>query len=265
MNRAVRKRAGKLRGKALKSLAKSRGSDLSSVSTRLAQNRYAEVLEWFEKPQHANASALAADIAASVMADTEKTTEEIAPRFITQDHLCKIECAAGCSWCCRQPLQVSILGAISVADYILKTGQKDSYGPRLTEYAQKLEPYQYDHQGLKSCFERCPFLGSDDRCQVYEARPVVCRAFHSTDRRSCERVIAERMEDRNVPMYSSYFGFIGVPLSGARQALSELGMDDRPVVLGPAVKLLLDDFEGVLADWLDGGDAFAEVAVRPNP
>ena len=261
MKRAVRKRAGKLRAKALKSLDKSKGGDLQSVSNRESQAQYSDVLALFENPTHANIGGLVSEMARSLMQGTRQTVEEIAPKFISESDLGKIECSAGCSWCCRQPLQVSILGAISVAAHILDNGWKERYSPLLEAYLQTIAPYDYDHLRLKECFERCPFLGSDDRCGVYEARPVVCRAFHSTDKTCCEKVIAERSTDRNIPMFSRYFGFIGTRLSGARQALKDMGLDDRPVVLGAAVKLLLDDFEGVIEKWLEGEDVFEKVAV----
>jgi Fe-S-cluster containining protein len=262
MKRAVRKRAGKLRGKALKSLAKSKKTDLQSVSNRLSQTQYAEVLERFENPTHGSPAQLARDLASAVMVATEQTSEREVPRFITPQHLAKIECAAGCSWCCRQPLQVSILGAVSVAAHLLDNGLRETYLPLLEEHVQMLEPFEYDRKKMKDCFELCPFLGDDQRCQVYQARPVICRAFHSTDKSCCERIVQERTENRDVPMFSRLFGFIGVRLSGARQALKELGLDDRPVVLGAAVKLLLDDFDGVVSDWIEGGDVFDQVAIR---
>ena len=261
MKRAVRKRAGKLRAKALKSLGKSKGSDLQSVSNRESQAQYSEVLALFESPTHENIGELVSEMARSLMQGTRQTAEEVAPGFISETDLGKIECSTGCSWCCRQPLQVSILGAISVAAYILENGLEDHYSPLLESYVQTIAPYENDYLRLKECFERCPFLGSDDRCGVYQARPVVCRAFHSTDKACCERVIVERSKDRNIPMFSRYFGFIGMRLSGARQALKDMGFDDRPVVLGAAVKLLLDDFEGVTEKWIEGENVFEEVAV----
>lgn len=261
IKRAVRKRAGKLRAKTMKSLAKSKGGDLQSVSNQESQTQYSEVLALFENPTHENVGELVSEMARRLMQGTRQTAEEVAPRFISETDLGKIECSAGCSWCCRQPLQVSILGAISVAAYILDNGLKDHYSPLLETYVQTIAPYEYDHLRLKECFEPCPFLGAGERCGVYEARPVVCRAFHSTDKRCCEKVIVERSKDRNIPMFSRYFGFIGMRLSGARQALKDMGFDDRPVVLGAAVKLLLDDFEGVTEKWLDGEDVFEEVAV----
>jgi Fe-S-cluster containining protein len=262
MKRAVRKRAGKLREKALKSVAKSKGSDLQSVSNRLSQMQYADVLARFENPTHDSLEQLARDLASSVMLATEQTAEQEATKFITDQHLSKIECAAGCSWCCRQPLQVSILGAVSVAAYILDNDLGETYLPRLADYIRTLEPFEYDHKKLKDCFRPCPFLGEDHRCQVYQARPVVCRAFHSTDKACCERIIRDQTEERDVPMFPRLFGFIGVRLSGARQALSALGLDDRPVVLGAAVKLLLDDFQGTVADWISGGHVFDDVVIR---
>lgn len=262
MKRAVRKRAEKLRSKALKSLAKLKGEDLQSFSTRLSQSQYCEVLEHFENPTHDTLSELARELARSVMIATDQTASVEVPRFISEENLNKIECRAGCSWCCRQPLQVSVFAAIAVAAYLLDNGMDQTYLPKLEAYVDLLEPFNNEHEKLRECFEPCPFLGDDDRCQVYQARPVVCRAFHSTDKACCERIVQDRTDVREVPMFSRLFGFIGMRLGGARQALKDMGIDDRPVVLGTAVKLLLDDFDGVVEDWLSGGDAFDQAAIQ---
>ena len=47
-------------------------------------------------------------------------------------------------------------------------------------------------------------------------------------------------------MFTGLFGFRGLRLSGARKALKDMGLDDRPVVLARAVALLLENFEETL-------------------
>ena len=55
LNRALRKRASKLRGKALKQLSKrSSGSDLATLSQKLSLEQYEKVLAHFEKPKEEN-------------------------------------------------------------------------------------------------------------------------------------------------------------------------------------------------------------------
>ena len=35
----------------------------------------------------------------------------------------------------------------------------------------------------------CPFLGSDNYCSVYEARPTACREYPHTDRKRMEQIL----------------------------------------------------------------------------
>lgn len=35
----------------------------------------------------------------------------------------------------------------------------------------------------------CPFLGSDNYCSVYEARPIACREYPHTDRKKMEQLL----------------------------------------------------------------------------
>jgi Fe-S-cluster containining protein len=45
-----------------------------------------------------------------------------------------------------------------------------------------------DHDGLRTAHViayrdgRCPFLGADDRCTIYDSRPLSCRQFECTRR-----------------------------------------------------------------------------------
>lgn len=259
LRRVLRKRASKLSKKAAQSLSKIKGDDLKAVSNRASLEQYVETLAPFAEPQQMSPAELARSLAADVVGSTEQLESEQIPRFIQADDLADIDCGSGCAWCCHEPLQVSILDAISVACYLLDNPNSDI---ELEKYLESLEPYGNERAKLKESFQPCPFLDDSHRCRVYQARPVICRAFHSRDVGRCRSIIEDQNEEREVPMYTGLFGFRGLRLSGARKALKDLGLDDRPVVLARAVKLLLADFEGVTQEWLEGEEAFEPAIVR---
>ena len=116
----------------------------------------------------------------------------------------------------------------------------------LKRYNESIAPLGNSRESLKQSFDPCPFLNPRNQCSVYEARPVICRAFHSTDVATCESIIKNSSSQRDVPMFTGLFGFRGLRLSGARKALKDMGLDDRPVVLARAVALLLENFEETL-------------------
>lgn len=160
----------------------------------------------------------------------------------------RIECGAGCGWCCHEPLQVNILDAIGVARF--KQGETLQYSLPTRESGE-----------LKTLFVACPMLGETWSCSVYVDRPVVCRAWHSMSVARCQKNHAEKDARRDVPLHLGLFGFAGLPMEGAQQALQEVGLDTRPVVLGLAVAHLLEDFPGRTRDWLAGGLGFEPVTV----
>lgn len=263
LNRALRKRASKLRGKALKQLSKrSSGSDLATLSQKLSLEQYEKVLAHFEKPKEENLSTLAVRLMEDLFRSTEALESEHIEALVPESKARRIDCCAGCAWCCHEPIQCSILDAISVAHHLLNTDKAEEFSPTLDAYLATIAPYENRREQLKQSFDPCPFLGTNHQCKVYQARPIICRAFHSTDVGVCTSIHEQKAAERSVPMYTGLFGFRGIRLSGARQALSELGMDDRPVVLAKAVKLLLDDFDSVTESWLQGGDSFETAAVR---
>ena len=261
MNRALRKRAKRLRSKSEKSLSKMKGQDLQTVSNRMSAEQYAQTLELFENPPTENAVELAVHLAGHLMSETEKVEKEQVPRFVPDHKMKEVDCCAGCAWCCHEPLQVSILDAVSVAQQIRRTDSVDQVLSTLNSYNESIAPLGNKRESLKQSFDPCPFLSPQNQCTVYEARPVICRAFHSTEVNTCESIIKTSASQRDVPMFTGLFGFRGLRLSGARKALKDLGLDDRPVVLARAVQLLLENFEETLEAWMEGEPVFDKAAV----
>ncbi len=70
------------------------------------------------------------------------------------DKLPHTECEAGCFRCCVNSIQMS-------------QSEREAIGG-------------YDWKG------RCPKLGEDGRCTVYDSRPLVCRLYGASELLSCE-------------------------------------------------------------------------------
>ena len=74
-----------------------------------------------------------------------------------------LNCRVGCSSCCHQHLSVVPLEwrRIRAAVESLSTASREGLARRVQ--AGRSDP-------------RCPLLGDDERCQVYDARPMICRS-----------------------------------------------------------------------------------------
>lgn len=252
MNRATRKRVQRLLEEAERELEREPGEDLASVASRVDLRQYALTLALLSagEPGPEMARALSRELREATVQAHQDGLE-----LVTPEGRARVACKAECTWCCREPLQVSPLDALGVADHLL--AQRDRWMLRLATYEL---PDRRSAQ-LKKITTPCPFLGDNKLCQVYEARPVVCRAFHSTDVSVCRLRVERADGNRTVPMHLEWYGFTGLPLEGAHRALDEAAVERRPVVLGPAVALLLSDFAGVTTRWLAGEPVWGDVAV----
>lgn len=150
----------------------------------------------------------------------------------------RVQCGAGCHWCCHEPILVSPLDAMGAA--LADLGHP-------VEYAL---PTRVRSQ-LRRIYQPCPLL-REGQCSVYDARPVICRAFHSTSVEVCRRKFQDQDSNRESPMELGLYGFTGLPQEGMLQALEEVGLDRQPVILGVAVADLRRDFESLSRDWLEG-------------
>lgn len=159
----------------------------------------------------------------------------------------KVDCRSGCAFCCHVAVRVHILDAIGAAAPVLSTP---------LDY--RVESRRRDD--LARVFQACPLL-QQGQCSIYAQRPVVCRGYHSRQVTVCQQRFDDQDADVGVPMSLELYGLTGMPQMATLNILTELGIDCRPVVLGLAVSALQQNFEGMVADWLDGGQAFEDVTV----
>jgi uncharacterized protein len=87
---------------------------------------------------------------------------------------CIVDCTH-CANCCKTMDVVFTTEDIArIADHLNMTVEKfvEAY----------LEPDE-DDGPYKARQKPCPFLGDDDRCTIYDIRPLVCREFPHTDKK----------------------------------------------------------------------------------
>ena len=126
---------------------------------------------------------------ADAVRDTIAIAEAAAISF--HDHIPNqpaMACASGCSPCCHLYVQLPPGSAALIADHIEATfppAARTALLARLTEAGNAL----CDAPDPSRLRLRCALLGNDDRCTVYEVRPLSCRAFTSKSLPRCQQVV----------------------------------------------------------------------------
>jgi Fe-S-cluster containining protein len=77
-------------------------------------------------------------------------------------HGADMQCGSGCSDCCHARLSITSVEAEAIRHTIAAWSEEDRAA--LRAHAAAAAP------------DRCAALGSDGRCAIYEARPIVCRS-----------------------------------------------------------------------------------------
>ena len=105
-----------------------------------------------------------------------------------------LACSSGCAACCHLYVQVPPGIARMMADHIaahFSPDERDALLGRLDIAAaaarETADPTKLRH--------RCPLLGNDNRCTVYDVRPLSCRAFTSRSVARCNDVVFGDIQD----------------------------------------------------------------------
>jgi len=125
-----------------------------------------------------------AHAARSAMAMADAASASFRDNFPNQPvYACRSACAA----CCYLFVAVPPGVAEAIAEHIevtFSSAERNALLTRLDEAAAAAAAID-DPTRLR---RRCPLLGEDDRCSVYEVRPLTCRAFTSTSVARCEQI-----------------------------------------------------------------------------
>ena len=174
-------------------------------------------------------------------------------------------CRAGCAHCCHQAVGVTPPEVFAIYEHLRATRAPDE----LAAMRRRIRDADDRTRGMASAQRLspdlpCPFL-EEARCSIYEVRPLSCRGTNSLDAAACERTLREPdaraallAGRESVPCYLEPIRAFHAVTAGLQLALDQLhGLETQPLELTAAMRVMVDDPDGVAAQWLGGKDPFA--------
>lgn len=166
----------------------------------------------------------------------------------------KIGCSAGCGSCCHQAVDVTIPEAILLALEIGRDGdpRKPEVRARADEFAARTPEDRFKKP------IRCPMLGVDGRCSVYEMRPVVCRSYYSDSRERCERAfrdITAGLGDSGIQSFVLPQLFGRAHVAALQGLCKDAGLQWQLVNLIEAVGQIIAE-PSIIERWINGEAVF---------
>jgi Fe-S-cluster containining protein len=154
-----------------------------------------------------------------------------------------VACASGCAACCHLYVQVPPGTAAAMAEHItahFTPADRETLREKLKVAAAAVREAP-DPARLRL---RCPLLGGDDRCSVYEVRPLSCRAFTSRSVTRCHEVVfGENPAGTGVEQNAAHFRIHLEATSALEQAARRRGLPDQQKGLAEALLDEMDAFE----------------------
>jgi uncharacterized protein len=159
-----------------------------------------------------------------------------------------VACRAGCAWCCSTTVvSTSAAEVVRIARYQLR-----QLTERLRQRAGRiaaLDPERRRHARLP-----CALL-VNNRCSVYDVRPLSCMGWTSADAAACERSYRSGWE-RQIPNGPRHLGIVVGVREGLHQALDARRLDAEYLDLTRALLIALTEPDAA-ERWLRGEAIFA--------
>ncbi|MDP2267298.1 MAG: YkgJ family cysteine cluster protein [Thiobacillus sp.] len=153
----------------------------------------------------------------------------------------KIECKAGCSYCCSAKVEATAPEVFRIARAVLRLPTEE-----VAEWVQTLRQHVQITDGQSEWHNRkpCPFL-VNHLCSVYEIRPSTCRKAHSLNVRNCES------SAKDIPQSLDIVVAAEALMRGTADAYHQSGLDaTRHELVNAVLRAITDpDME---SRWLNG-------------
>lgn len=164
-------------------------------------------------------------------------------------------CGAGCAFCCSMRVSASVPEILALADFMRRTfGEDDLHAAR-----ERIDRHRAQWEALAPK-ERltaripCPLL-VENRCSVYEARPLCCRGWNSYDATPCEQNHNQPKLGAEAPAFAEQITVAGAISSGLLAALEAAWLDSHELGLSLGLQIALDQPDAA-ERWRRGRDVF---------
>lgn len=169
----------------------------------------------------------------------------------------QIACRAGCSWCCQQTVMVTAPEVLRIINFMqdMEEGARERAITRLRDLDSRTRGL--GAKARETVRRPCAFL-EDQRCTIYQARPLVCSQFTSLDVKDCIRGYYEGFANKQcVTTERSRTVVFRAVRGGMRKGLSESlpAADSECLEMTAAVVDALQ-WPDATASWIAGEPVF---------
>ena len=173
--------------------------------------------------------------------------------IVTEEYRPPLACREGCSYCCRKPgVLATVPEFLRLVQHVREDFDADAtvaLAARTRRYMAQLGGRHFDTPVNESV--PCPLL-VDERCSVYELRPLVCRGYNSTDVDACRAAHDDTASQ--VPIFAILKDVTDGASVGVAHALREMDAPSAMVDLGTALGIVFgsgDDFSRTVLENVD--------------
>jgi Fe-S-cluster containining protein len=181
-------------------------------------------------------------------------TDDIAKSSEADARVRPVACRAGCAYCCYARVSVLPSEALNIASFIATEFKQDAQKAvleRIRSYSDVLSTLPVE--GRMSNVMQCPFL-LDNRCSIYEVRPLPCRMHHSMSVDACRENFSDH--EKPIPMVAEFSEATMPVVDGLNKGAQQAGKRSQDLEFIPALRIAMET-EDAAERWLSGEDVFA--------
>lgn len=169
----------------------------------------------------------------------------------------KIACRAGCGACCSVPVDVQAHEVFFAAEHIQVNFSSADLAGVLERTAARRASVAGLGSGERARLMQPCVLLREGSCSIYEGRPEICRAHHSTNAETCAAHVADPDVDPSPDYIPALRARMFAVMLGLDEAIEAAGYDDRAYDFGSALHEALTD-SLCRARWLRRHPAFPD-------
>ena len=185
------------------------------------------------QPPSTDVAIALAEVPTSLMEDTARELETMLPAPEP------MACRKGCPTCCHVPVRTDAQSVIRIVEHVRQSWpvvERIKLKARIDAHVEATrDPYAFAAVADRPA---CPFL-VEDSCSVHAVRPMVCRAFNSTDLAACLKAATMVGGFASIPAYAVPNMVTVAVQKGMIAALKEKGYGDQSLDFTPAVQYAL--------------------------